>query len=44
MQHAEYFKDFLKDVVNIDDTRLNNSSLASRRSTRRSRPTPLSGP
>ena len=28
MQHAEYFKDFLKDVVNIDDTRLNK--LASR--------------
>ena len=23
MQHAEYFKGFLKDVVNIDDTRLN---------------------
>lgn len=23
MQHAEYFKTFLKDVVNIDDTRLN---------------------
>ena len=23
MQHAEYFKDFLKDAVNIDDTRLN---------------------
>ena len=44
MQHAEYFKDFLRDAVNIDDTRLNKLESRVEAAYRALRADPVIGP